>query len=66
MHPNSFETRSTLTSGGAQYTWFSLEALRSKYPSVGNLPVSLRILLENLLRLEDGRAVTKDDIEALA
>ncbi|MGE3076448.1 MAG: aconitate hydratase AcnA [Dehalococcoidia bacterium] len=66
MHPNTFETRSTLTSGGAQYTWFSLETLRRKYPNVGSLPVSLRILLENLLRLEDGRAVTKDDIEALA
>ncbi|MGB4862234.1 MAG: aconitate hydratase AcnA [Tepidiformaceae bacterium] len=66
MHPDSFETRSTLTSGGANYTWYSLEALRARLPNVGNLPVSLRILLENLLRLEDGRAVTKDDIEALA
>jgi len=66
MHPDSFGTKSTLTSGGAQYTWFSLEALKARIPEVGRLPVSLRILLENLLRLEDGRAVTKDDIEALA
>ena len=66
MHPDSFGTKSTLTSAGNQYTWFSLETLRSKIPNVGRLPVSLRILLENLLRLEDGRAVTKDDIEALA
>jgi len=66
MHPDSFKTRSTLSSGGKQYTWFSLEALRQQFPNVGRLPVSLRILLENLLRLEDGRAVTKDDIQALA
>ena len=66
MHPNSFGTRSSLTSGGATYTWFSLETLRAQLPGVGRLPVSLRILLENLLRLEDGRAVTRDDIEALA
>ena len=66
MHPDSFGTRSTLTSGGATYTWFSLETLRGQLPNVGRLPVSLRILLENLLRLEDGRAVTKDDIQALA
>ena len=66
MNPNSFGTRSTLTSSGTTYTWFSLEALRAQIPNVGKLPVSLRILLENLLRLEDGRAVTKDDIEALA
>ena len=66
MHPDSFGTKSTLTSGGAQYTWYSLEALRSRIPNVANLPVSLRILLENLLRLEDGRAVTSDDIQALA
>ena len=66
MNPDSFGTRSTLTSGGATYTWFSLEALRAKIPNVGGLPISLRILLENLLRLEDGRAVDKSDIEALA
>ncbi|MEO8541202.1 MAG: aconitate hydratase AcnA [bacterium] len=66
MHPDSFGTRSTLSSGGVQYTWFSLETLRSRFGNVGRLPVSLRILLENLLRLEDGRAVTNDDIEALA
>ena len=66
MHPNSFGTRSSLTSGGATYTWFSLETSRAQLPGVGRLPISLRILLENLLRLEDGRAVTRDDIEALA
>jgi aconitate hydratase len=66
MHPDSFGTRSTLSSGGVQYTWYSLESLRGRIANVARLPVSLRILLENLLRLEDGRAVTSDDIEALA
>ncbi len=66
MHPNSFGTRSTLQSGGVSYTWYSLETLRERIPNVSRLPVSLRILLENLLRLEDGRAVTSDDIQALA
>ncbi|MCC6960028.1 MAG: aconitate hydratase AcnA [Dehalococcoidia bacterium] len=66
MHPDSFGTKSSLNAGSGQYTWFSLETLRSQIPNVGRLPVSLRILLENLLRLEDGRAVTRDDIEALA
>jgi len=67
MNPNSFGARSTLTSGGATYTWYSVEALRAA--GVGNverLPFSLKILLENLLRLEDGRAVTAEDIRALA
>ncbi|MFN8616102.1 MAG: aconitate hydratase AcnA [Dehalococcoidia bacterium] len=66
MHPNSFGTKSTLRSSGADYTWYSLETLRERFPNVSRLPISLRILLENLLRLEDGRAVTSDDIEALA
>src|SRR5687768_16573201 len=66
MNTDSFGTRSTLTSSGVTYTWLSLEALRARIPNVGNLPVSLRILLENLLRFEDGRAVDKSDIEALA
>ena len=67
MHPDSFASRTTLSAAGSTYTYFSLEALRAK--GVGHLdrlPFSLKILLENLLRLEDGRAVTRDDIEALA
>jgi len=67
MHPDSFQTRSTLNSGGATATYFSLEALRARgIGNVARLPFSLKILLENLLRLEDGRAVTAQDIEALA
>jgi aconitate hydratase len=67
MHPDSFGSRASLRAGSTSYTYFSLNALAAR--SVGHvdqLPVSLKILLENLLRLEDGRAVTRDDIEALA
>src|SRR5258706_8490857 len=64
---DSFKTRTTLSSGGNTYEIFSLPALeKAGFPEIGKLPVSLRILLENLLRLEDGRVVKKDDIEALA
>jgi aconitate hydratase len=63
---DSFKTRASLKVGPANYTYFSLKALEKKFPKVKKLPFSLRILLENLLRHEDGRTVTKDDIEALA
>jgi len=63
---DSFKTRGRLKVGPANYTYFSLKALEKEFPKVRKLPFSLRILLENLLRHEDGRTVTKDDIEALA
>jgi aconitate hydratase len=66
-HPNSFGSRSTLTVGGRDYTMFRLDTLNGV--SGGNaerLPVSLKILLENLLRNEDGAFVKHDDILALA
>jgi aconitate hydratase A / 2-methylisocitrate dehydratase len=64
---NSFNTRATLAVGGQRYQYFSLPALeRAGYPGVARLPYSLKILLENLLRREDGRFVDRDDIETLA
>jgi aconitate hydratase len=66
-HPNSFGSRATLSVAGRDYTIFRLDALSS--PSGGNsdrLPISLKILLENLLRHEDGNSVKRDDILALA
>jgi aconitate hydratase len=64
---NSFNTRSTLTVGNDTYDYFSLLALEAKgFPQVGRLPYSLKILLENLLRREDGSAVTAKDVEAIA
>jgi len=65
MNLDSFGARTSLTAGGHTYTYYRLDAL-SRVADVGRLPVSLRILLENLLRYEDGRGVTKDDVEALA
>ena len=63
---DSFKTKSRLKVGSSSVTIWSLKTLEKKYPNVKKLPYSLRILLENLLRHEDGRTVTKEDIEALA
>jgi len=64
-HPDSFGARSTLTVGGAEHEIFRLDALQSGY-DVARLPYTLRILLENVLRREDGETVTKGDVEAVA
>jgi aconitate hydratase A / 2-methylisocitrate dehydratase len=60
---DSFKARTTLKVGDVQYEILSLDALKSL--NVGRLPFSLKILLENLLRFEDGVNVTKNDIDAL-
>ncbi len=61
---NSFGARSTLELGGRQREIYRLDAVKDGH--VERLPYSLKILLENLLRFEDGRDVTRDDILALA
>ncbi|WP_158819576.1 aconitate hydratase [Granulicella sp. S156] len=63
-HPNSFNAAATLTSGSQKVSYFSLKALADT--NLARLPFSLRILLENLLRCEDGKTVTADDIRFLA
>ncbi|MGO9126638.1 MAG: aconitate hydratase AcnA [Terriglobales bacterium] len=63
---NSFGSRSTLRVGTHEYNIYRLDALDKQDISTKHLPFSLRILLENLLRTEDGRSVTKNDIRALA
>jgi aconitate hydratase len=63
---NSFGSKSTLTSNGKSYEVYRLKALEQKGVSLAKLPYSLRILLENLLRQEDGKSVTASDIEFLA
>jgi len=63
---NSFNSRSTLRVGKLDYEIYRLDALDKQGLSTKHLPYSLRILLENLLRTEDGRNVKKQDIEALA
>jgi aconitate hydratase len=63
---DSFRSRSTLKIGSKEYEIFRLDALDKQRISTQHLPFSLRILLENLLRTEDGRNVKADDIRALA
>jgi aconitate hydratase len=64
---NSFGTRTALAVGGRTYQIFSLAALQQRgYPDAARLPYSMKILLENLLRHEDGRFVKAEDIETFA
>ena len=64
---DSFKCRRTLKVGKHEYEYFDLKvAEREGLHGVGSLPFSLKVLLENLLRHEDGRTVTSDDIRALA
>ncbi|HEY8266609.1 MAG TPA: aconitate hydratase AcnA [Steroidobacteraceae bacterium] len=61
---DSFKARRKLEAGGRSYEYCALDAIAE--PNVGRLPYSLKILLENLLRHEDGKSVTREDIIALA
>ena len=66
QHPNSFKTRRTLSVGARSYEYFSLAvAAKAGIGDIERLPFSLKVLLENLLRHEDGRTVTRDDIAAV-
>ncbi len=62
---DSFKSRRTLTVNGKDYTYYSLNAAAENgLGDVSRLPASLKVLLENMLRNEDGTSVTKDDIAA--
>jgi aconitate hydratase len=64
---DSFKCRKKLTVGAKTYHYFSLKtAEKNGLAGISQLPVSMKVLLENLLRFEDGRSVTKDDIQAVA
>jgi len=64
---DSFKTRRTLQVGDRSYEYYSLPALEAAgFKGVARLPYSLRVMLENLLRTEDGREVERGDLEALA
>jgi aconitate hydratase len=65
MPENSFAARGELTVGESTYEIYRLDALQSSY-DVARLPFSLKILLENVLRNEDGVGVRKEDVEAIA
>ena len=66
MSLNSFSSRASLKIGNKEYEIYRLDALDKAGISTQHLPFSLRILLENLLRTEDGRNVTKEEVRALA
>ncbi len=66
MSANSFGARSTFKVGNKEYEIYRIDALDKQGISTKHLPFSLRILLENLLRTEDGRNVTPEEIRALA
>lgn len=65
-HPNSFKARHELSVGSQSYQIYQLSALQDQGMDVHRLPYGLKILLENLLRTEDGVNVTADDIRFLA
>jgi aconitate hydratase len=66
MSSNSFDARATFRVGNKEYELYRIDALDKQGISTRHLPFSLRILLENLLRTEDGRNVTPGEIRALA
>ncbi|HSY92312.1 MAG TPA: aconitate hydratase AcnA [Candidatus Binatus sp.] len=66
MSVNTFNSKSTLKVGNKEYEIYRLDALDKQGISTTHLPFSLRILLENLLRTEDGRNVSKEEVRALA
>ena len=67
MSLDSFKCRKTLTVGTKTYHYFSLkQAEKNGLKGISQLPYSMKVLVENLLRFEDGRSVTKQDIEGLS
>ena len=62
---DTLATRSTLQAGGRSYDYFSLDKAAAQLGDVGRLPFSMKVLLENLLRFEDGKTVTREDIQAI-
>jgi len=65
MQTDSFHTKGTLEVDGAKYQLFRLSALAKSHPAAARLPFSLKVLLENLLRHEDGRVVRREHVEKM-
>ncbi|PAX07165.1 aconitate hydratase AcnA [Sphingomonas lenta] len=61
---DSLNARKTLTVGGRSYDYYALDAA-AKFGDVSRLPFSMRVLLENMLRFEDGKTVSVDDVQAI-
>ena len=62
---DSLRTRSTLDVAGKSYAYFSIPKAAEVLGDVSRLPFSMKVLLENLLRFEDGQTVTRDDLQAM-
>ena len=62
---DSLNTRSTLEAGGKSYAYYSLPKAAEALGDISRLPFSMKVLLENLLRFEDGQSVTRDDLQAM-
>ena len=62
---DTLKTRRTLTVGGKAYDYFSLPEAAKSLGDISRLPVSLKVLLENVLRFEDGRSYTVDDAKSI-
>jgi aconitate hydratase len=63
---DTLKTRKTLTVDGKEYDYFSLSEAAKSIGDITKLPYSLKVLLENLLRFEDGQSVKVDDVKAVA
>src|ERR1051325_2314399 len=62
---DSLHSRSTLEASGKNYAYYSIIKAAETLGDVSRLPFSMKVLLENLLRFEDGKTVTRDDIQAI-
>jgi aconitate hydratase len=62
---DTLNARATLQAGGKSYDYFSLAKAAERFGDISRLPFSMRVLLENMLRFEDGKTVTEADIQAI-
>ena len=62
---DTLNARKTLTVGAKTYDYFALQAAADKFGDISRLPFSMKVLLENMLRFEDGKTVTPDDVQAI-
>ena len=62
---DSLNTRSRLSVGDKSYTYYSLAKAAEALGDISRLPFSMKVLLENLLRFEDGATVTRDDLQCM-
>ncbi len=62
---DTLKARRTLTAGSKTYDYYALSVAAEKYGDISRLPFSMKVLLENMLRFEDGKTVTPDDIQAV-